>query len=386
MARSTLCVEPVTGVPRAPYPGLEPVLRLASRYLRERRVDPGLAGTAREYWWAVYALGVRRAPSLGCAPRGLGELGYYDARSCSTMAVARDAWELVWAPKPTPLVLARTPGGWPEVWLKLEWFNPYSLSSKDRVAAEIMAALARARVRGVVEVSSSNTGIALASIAARLGLEARVILPSTAPAENERVLRLLGARVERGRASVTTGMISRAVELAVREGLAWSNQFGNDLNFFAHTRGTGREIVMQLRAAGREPTALVAATGTSGTASGAMFVLHNYYGEDPPRFYPVAPAPGERIEGSRSPETGARWLSAIGVPYRLVQTTRREALWGIRFLARHSGLVPGVSGGSVIAAVRRLVEEGELGRGDVVVAIMPDTGFKYPRAVEEALS
>ena len=373
--------------PDGAYPGLGVLSGFVGGVLRSRVVDCGVfpEGVVD---WVLFVLGVCGRPVCGGGGRfGLGELGYYRVPCGGGLRVAFDPFDVLSVSGPTPLVRLRVPRGWPSVWVKLEWFNPYSLSVKDRVAREIVGVLRRAlesgRVRGVVEASSGNTGVALAALASLLGVEARVLVPESTGELIVGVLGLLGARVERSGSS-TGELVPRALREALEGGLAFANQVGSDFNFIAHVRGTGREIIAQLEHARVRPTAFVAGSGTGGTAGGVGFTLYNYYYRGgPPRVYSVVPREGERIEGLR--RGGGGWLQRVGVPFETVEVSRGEALEWMVWAARRNGLVVGVSSGAVLAGIGALVREGHLGPEDTVVAVFPDTGFKYPHAISEAL-
>jgi len=369
-------------------PEYREVLPLAGEILRSRRyrgrVDPerwdpeSLIG-----YWALRLIGASRIP-VEEGEYTLEELGFYRFEEYSRLGVARTPLDLPLAGRPTPVVRVSLWGRGPEAWFKLEWYNPYSLSIKDRVAwMMVREALEEGRLgNAIVEASSSNTGIALAALAGILGIRARIYLPRTAPMENVRVLRLLGAEVVFTESLHTTEIAGRAVR-DVESGYIHLDQFNNDANLEAHMRYTAREYHIQLEEAGARPTVLVVASGTSGTASAlAFFFNHIYNGV---RTFVVVPRRGEVIEGIRRLETGVKWLDGVGVEYSIVEVSRREALEGMRLLARRAGLVPGVSGGAVVGALARLVGEGLVGEEDVVASVIPDTGFKYPGAVAEAV-
>jgi len=364
------------------------VLPLAGRILEDRsfrgRVDvSSWDDESLLAYWALRYVGASRLP-LREGYHSLEDLGFYEFPEYPSMSIARDPLQLALAGRPTPVVRAVLYGG-VEAWFKLEWYNPYSLSIKDRVAWYMVwdALRGGGLGRGVVEASSSNTGIALSAIASVLGVKARVYLPRTAPVENIRILRLLGAEVGFTDSLVTTEIAGLAREDAAREGMVHLDQFGNDANLEVHLRYTAREYYLQLEEAGSSPGVLVVASGTSGTASALMFVFSRFF--PGLRVHVVVPRQGEVIEGIRRLETGVKWLDAVGVEYSIVEVGRREALEGMKELARRAGIIPGVSGGAVVAAIGRLLRDGVLGRGEVVAGLIPDSGFKYPRAVAEAV-
>lgn len=384
--------ERLSGVKPPALPGIREVLGEASIVLREKRFDPSrYKGRGDLAYWVLRFIGADVIPLGECGgPITLEELGFYRFTDYDPYSVARDPLDLVLAGKPTPLVALRLERrGGPRLWAKLEWYNPYSLSVKDRVAWQLVKLILEggelSSYEGMVEVSSSNTGIALASLSALLGVNFKVVLPSHASIENERILRLLGAGIERVCGGITWELVEEVKRMAAGQRLYNPDQYSNDGNILAHLRFTARELIVQLRHAGVKPSKLILVSGTSGTASAVSFALTNYYNEEPPETVIVVPAPGEKIEGIRRLESGVKWLDMIGVDYMVEEVTRREALEGMRIAARANGVIPGVSGGAVFAVAKRLRERGVISGGDEVITIIPDSGFKYPEAVKAAL-
>jgi len=326
--------------------------------LRSRRVwNRGPVSRA-----AAWLLGVR-APPEG-SEVSLEEAGFYRVRG---PGLAWGPGELIEATRPTPLVRVRLPGC-REAWAKLEWFNPYSMSMKDR---PVRVLLESRGARRVYEVSSGNTGLALASLASALGLKARVCLPKHAPRITEALIKLAGQEAVRVEASSTD-----EVECPAGDGWVRLGQFTSLLNPASHVRGTGREVIAQLREAGREPTLFAAPIGTTGAFAGAGFTLQSYYGSV--RLVAVEPREGEVIEGMRRPRGGG-WLWLLE-DYEVVEVARREAARMLAAFARLNGIYPGPSGSATLYAASRAC-----GPGDVVVVILPDAAVKYPGFVEEAL-
>ncbi|MCE4617700.1 MAG: pyridoxal-phosphate dependent enzyme [Desulfurococcales archaeon] len=373
-------------------PSIEDILETARKVLRKRELElADLYQREDLLYWVSMFLGFSKIPVGDCEKErfSLEELGYYDLVEYDNYHVAKEPWEIVFAAKPTPLVKLRVFNRRvPRIWAKLEWYNPFSLSIKDRVARQMMYLAVKTGLldegRGIVEASSSNTGIALAALSAILGMRAKILIPRFAPIENENILRLLGADVERMEFGVTTEILDQVQEYVASENLFNPDQFHNDANLLAHMRYTARELLLQLEYVGVKPDAAILPSGTSGTASATSFVLSNYYGDID--VFVVTPAKDEVIEGIRRLETGVKWLDKVGVNYNVIEVTRREAIEGIKIAARLNGIVPGVSGGALIAAIRKLWKEreGDPGYRDIVTVI-PDTGFKYPKAIGAAL-
>jgi len=141
---------------------------------------------------------------------------------------------LLYSNWPTPLVALKSLSRRSvKVWAKLEFFNPFSNSIKDRVAWYMFRRWTdeHGSIEKLYEVSSGNTGIALAAIAAAYGAKARIYLPSTAPKATEVLLRVLGAEVMRSSKSLTVEVAEDVKRAAIRDGAVNLDQFDNDANF-----------------------------------------------------------------------------------------------------------------------------------------------------------
>ena len=296
------------------------------------------------------------------------------------MGVAKSPAELVEASKPTPLVRLKIKN-MPTIWAKLEWFNPFSLSVKDRIAAGILLALLEIedQVKGVTEVSSGNTGIAIASLARALGLDARIYFPGYTPEATRATLDLLGVEYKISEKGLTVDLIEDVKLWAKWTGFTHVDQFENDYNFLTHLRTTTIEIIEQLEKAKAKPDKIVLVSGTSGTSAAVSFGLYHYY-KGRPDIYIVQPAKDEVIEGIRRLETGAKWLEMVkeaGLEYNVIDVTRQDALCAIREIARNTGLLPGPSSGAAYAGIKQLVEQGEIEREHTVITLFPDHGLRY---------
>ncbi|MEB3759379.1 MAG: pyridoxal-phosphate dependent enzyme [Desulfurococcales archaeon] len=296
------------------------------------------------------------------------------------MGVAKNPAELVEASKPTPLVRLKIKD-MPTIWAKLEWFNPFSLSVKDRIAAGILLALLEImdEVKGVTEVSSGNTGIAIASLVRALGLDARIYFPGYTPEVTRATLDLLGVEYKISEKGLTVDLIDDVKLWAKWTGFTHVDQFENDYNFLTHLRTTTIEIIEQLEKAKAKPDKIVLVSGTSGTSAAVSFGLYHYY-KGRPDIYIVQPAKDEVIEGIRRLETGAKWLEMIreaGLEYNVIDVKRQDALCAVREIARNTGLLPGPSSGAAYAGIKQLVEQGEIERKHTVITLFPDHGLRY---------
>jgi len=285
----------------------------------------------------------------------------------------------------TPVVpLRRLPGlvDGAQVWAKLEGSNPGG-SVKDRIClAMIEEAERQGRLRPggtIVEPTSGNTGIGLALVAAVKGYRLVLTMPDTMSEERRAILLGYGARLEltpdtRG----MHGAVRRAEELAA-EHPDWfmPQQFTNPANPDAHRRTTAREILTQLP----EITAFVAGVGTGGTITGVGEVLR---AERPGiRVYAVEPAASPVLSGGEPGFHGIQGIGAGFVPdvldtgvYDEVITVGDEtAADTARALARHEGLLVGISSGAACAAALDVARR--LGPGSAVLTVFPDTGERY---------
>ncbi len=285
---------------------------------------------------------------------------------------------------PTPLLLLNSlsKDGY-RVWAKLEFYNPFSHSVKDR---PVWNMLRRAMEKGKVsdrlyEASSGNVAIALASLAAIHGLKFRAYLPAPTPSTTKTLIRVLGAEyVSTDYPTIGPEMIEYVAKLAEKDGATNLNQFHNDANYEAHYEYTGREIVEQLEAVGEKPSVLVAGIGTSGHIAAITRRLRERFGDDV-KVVGVQPAPGSSIPGIKRLETQPKWINWIRVD-EVVDVPREEAIDEAINVARSEGLLVGLSSGAVVRAFKKIREK--YGPGTYVL-VFPDDGFKYVEAFANRL-
>ncbi|MCC6033301.1 MAG: pyridoxal-phosphate dependent enzyme [Desulfurococcaceae archaeon] len=318
----------------------------------------------------------------------LEELGFYEDINPEPMRVFKDTVELLYRNWPTPLArLSHLSTKSLSVWGKLEWYNPYSCSIKDRIAWYMLRdAVSRLggveRLRAIYEATSTNTGLALAALSNVAGVKARLYLPSTAQQCVDYIFRLMGAEVVRGRASITVEMIDDVKKDALRDGALNLNQFENDRNFEVHLRYTAKELDLQVRSAGLRLAAIVGGLGTSGHLSALSHYFKNRYG-DHVKIIGVQPARGEVIPGIRRVESGMKWVHLVKID-KIYEVTLKEALEEVINTARKDGILVGLSSGAVLRAVSNAVEEEVVSEGDVV-AVLPDHGLKYIEIIEKCV-
>ncbi|MCE4619902.1 MAG: pyridoxal-phosphate dependent enzyme [Desulfurococcales archaeon] len=307
----------------------------------------------------------------------LDALGFYDELSPSRLRVFNNTLELLYRNWPTPLVRLNSLSiGEVRVWAKLEAYNPFSNSVKDRIGWYMVKKFIeeKGRVEKVYEATSTNTGMAIAALGAIMGFSSRLYLPASIQKASDILLKALGAEVVRKRKALTVEFLDEVLEDARRDGAVSLNQFENDANFEVHLRYTAKELDLQMQSAGIRAEAIIGGIGTSGHLSAITFYFKNKL-RGTMRIYAVQPAPGETIPGIRRVETGMKWIHWIR-PDRVIEVTRDEAIEGVLRVARRDGILVGLSSGAVAAAFQKLLELGEIGEGDYVV-IFPDNGLKY---------
>ncbi|MEM0488481.1 MAG: pyridoxal-phosphate dependent enzyme [Candidatus Bathyarchaeia archaeon] len=286
--------------------------------------------------------------------------------------------ELLYKGWPTPLVkLNSLSTEKRSIWAKLEGFNPFSNSVKDRIGwAMLMDALDRGDLKEIIyEATSTNTGIALTSIANMLGVKARLFIPKTIQKVSDTYLKVLGANVVRLPVGLTVEAIDQ-VDLKAKEDKATHlNQFENDANFKVHLKYTARELDEQLTSVGLEPTVIIGGLGTSGHMSAISIYFKNKYG-DSVKIVGVQPASNEVIPGIRRIETGMKWCH-WALFDQIIDVKQKEAIEAAINIARKEGLLIGLSAGAVAHALSKIsCEEG------VCILVFPDTGYKYAEQFE----
>jgi cysteine synthase A len=286
----------------------------------------------------------------------------------------------------TPLVkLTRIiPPEHAQVYLKLEFFNPYA-SVKDRIGrAMIETAENDGRLNKdthIIEPTSGNTGIALAFIAAAKGYRLTLTMPESMSLERRALLQSLGASLVLTPAKEgMRGAINKAQELAAAGTNAWiPQQFENPANPAIHEATTGPEIWADTQG---QVDILVAGVGTGGTITGVTRFLRRRNPDV--RALAVEPADSPVISGGKPGPHKIQGIGAGFIPKNLdtsllngVETvTTDEAFTWARRLARQEGILGGISTGANVAAAARVAARPE-NRGKLVVTVAASFGERY---------
>ncbi len=267
---------------------------------------------------------------------------------------------------------------------KVEFFNPAG-SVKDRIAkAMIDDAEAKGLLKSnsvIIEPTSGNTGIGLASVAASRGYKVILTMPETMSVERRNLLKAYGAQlVLTDGAKGMKGAIAKAEELAAQTPDSFiPSQFTNPANPAAHRNSTGPEIWNDTDG---KVDIFVAGVGTGGTITG----VGEYLKSKNPNVKVVAVEPATSPVLSKG-VSGPHKIQGIGAGFvpdtlntavydEVIPVTNEDAFATGKALAHEDGMLVGISSGAAVYAATVLAQRPE-NKGKTIVALLPDTGDRY---------
>ncbi len=270
------------------------------------------------------------------------------------------------------------------VLLKLEYFNPAG-SVKDRIAKAMIDAAEKEGLLKeggtIIEGTSGNTGIGLASVASARGYKIILTMPETMSIERQKILKAYGAEIEltAGEGGMKSAM-GKALELSAEIPNSFvPSQFDNQINPETHYQTTGPEIYEDTDG---KVDIFVSGVGTGGTISGTG----KYLKEKNPEIQVVA------VEPTGSPvlstgEKGKHGIQGIGAGFipetlnteiydEIIQVTDEDALDAARNLGKSDGVFVGISSGAALWAAKELASRSE-NKDKTIVVLLPDGGDRY---------
>lgn len=267
---------------------------------------------------------------------------------------------------------------------KLEYFNPAG-SAKDRVAKQMISdAESSGKLKKgstIIEPTSGNTGIGLASAAASLGYKCVLVMPDSMSVERINLLKAYGAEVVLSEgAKGMAGAVAKAEELAKNtEGSFIAGQFENPSNPKAHYLTTGPEIWADTDG---KVDIFVATVGTGGTLTGTA----KYLKEKNPNIKIVAVEPASSpllSEGKAGPHKiqgiGANFVPEIldtDLYDEVLTVTDDDAYKAANAIAKLEGILVGISSGAAVSAAAQIGKRPE-NAGKNIVTVLPDSGDRY---------
>ena len=271
-----------------------------------------------------------------------------------------------------------------KIFAKIEYFNPAG-SVKDRIAMQmILDAEEEGKLKNgstIIEPTSGNTGIGLASIGTSRGYRVIIVMPESMSLERRKLIKAYGAELVLTEAALgMKGAIARANQLLeeIKDSVILG-QFDNPSNPKVHYLTTGPEIYKDLNG---KVDAFVSGVGTGGTISGAgKYLKENIKGV---KVFAVEPAASAVLSNEKP---GPHMIQGIGpgfVPNTLntdiydeiIKVANEEAFEFGRMISRTEGILVGISSGAALFAGVQLAQRKEF-EGKNIVVLLPDNGDRY---------
>ena len=267
---------------------------------------------------------------------------------------------------------------------KLEYLNPAG-SVKDRVAKNMLDEAEKAGLLSkdsvIIEPTSGNTGIGLASVCAARGYRLIIVMPDSMSVERQKIMKAYGAElVLTPGAQGMSGAIEKAEELkASIPNSIIAGQFTNPANPQAHYTSTGPEI---WRDTDGQLAAFVAGVGTGGTITGTGRYLKEQ--DKSIRIVAVEPEKSALLSGKSAGKHGIQGIGANFVPEildrdiydEIIPVSDEDAFEAARLMGKKEGVLVGISSGAALTAAIALAKRPEF-EGKNIVVLLPDTGDRY---------
>ena len=271
-----------------------------------------------------------------------------------------------------------------KIFAKIEYFNPAG-SVKDRIALQmILDAEESGKIKKgatIIEPTSGNTGIGLASIGTARGYKVIIVMPESMSLERRKLVKAYGAELVLTEAALgMKGAIAKANQLLEEiQGSVILGQFENPSNPKAHYLTTGPEIFKDLNG---KVDAFVAGVGTGGTISGVGKYLKEQNKKT--KVFAVEPAASAVLSGEKA---GPHMIQGIGAGFipntlnteiydEIIKVANEDAIEFGKMISRTEGILVGISSGAALFAGVQLAQRKEF-EGKNIVVLLPDNGDRY---------
>ena len=271
-----------------------------------------------------------------------------------------------------------------KIYAKIEYFNPAG-SVKDRIAMQMIKDAEEdgklKKGATIIEPTSGNTGIGLASIGTARGYRVIIVMPESMSLERRKLVKAYGAELVLTEAALgMKGAIAKANQLLEEiEGSVILGQFDNPSNPKVHYLTTGPEIYKDLNG---KVDAFVAGVGTGGTISGVGKYLKEQNKNT--KVFAVEPAASAVLSGEKA---GPHMIQGIGAGFipntlnteiydEIIKVANEDALEFGKMISRTEGILVGISSGAALFAGVQLAQRKEF-EGKNIVVLLPDNGDRY---------